>query len=285
MKKINQSMFALNRSSNCLNLMIKSIIYCSLTTLLLILTSCSSVRLGLNQFKEDKRSNLPQNIKSADEDYDLRKETSCIITVYDDSGTFFIGKEQVTQDQITNKIVEKIKGKTPDKRIVYIESTINVQYKTIVDLLDKIRKADVDKVGFVAYKEKNDGYITTPRRIEVKLPSEPKAEELEIVKPNPLTLVVSIDKPERLSLNNEIIGNIGETNTLTNKLSEIFKERENNGVLREGTNEVEKTVNIRASQSLKYGDVVKVIDAVKLAGGSPIGIQIDDLSGFDLTIR
>jgi biopolymer transport protein ExbD len=61
-------------------------------------------------------------------------------------------------------------------------------------------------------------------------------------------------------------------------LREIFKERENNGVFREGTNEVEKTIFIKSPRSVRYGDVVKVIDAAKTAGASPIGLQIDDLA-------
>ncbi len=65
---------------------------------------------------------------------------------------------------------------------------------------------------------------------------------------------------------------------MTTQLSEIFKERDTNGVFREGTNEVEKTVFIKSPRSVKYGDVVKVIDAVKLAGAQPIGLQIDDLT-------
>jgi biopolymer transport protein ExbD len=28
---------------------------------------------------------------------------------------------------------------------------------------------------------------------------------------------------------------------------------------------------------LKYGDVVKVIDAIKGAGANPVGLQVDDL--------
>jgi biopolymer transport protein ExbD len=35
---------------------------------------------------------------------------------------------------------------------------------------------------------------------------------------------------------------------------------------------------IKSPRSIRYGDVVKVIDAVKVAGASPIGLQIDDLS-------
>ena len=61
-------------------------------------------------------------------------------------------------------------------------------------------------------------------------------------------------------------------------LQEIFKARESNGVFREGTNEIEKTIFIKSPTSVRYGDVVKVIDAAKMAGASPIGLQIDDLS-------
>ncbi len=65
---------------------------------------------------------------------------------------------------------------------------------------------------------------------------------------------------------------------MTTALSQIFKDRENNGVVREGTNEVEKTVFIKSPRSVRYGDVVSVIDAVKQAGAQPIGLQIDDLT-------
>jgi biopolymer transport protein ExbD len=61
-------------------------------------------------------------------------------------------------------------------------------------------------------------------------------------------------------------------------LTEIFKTRETNGVFREGTNEVEKTIFIKSPTSVRYGDVVKVIDAAKMAGAQPIGLQIDDLT-------
>lgn len=278
MKIINQNPFTINGSPNRPNFMIHSFIYFGLSVLLLTSSACSTIRLQQSQFTEDKRSNLPQNMKSAFEDADISKESSCIISVTDDSGEFFIGKEKFGEAQLTEKIVEKMKDKSPDKRIVYIESEVGVSYRTIVKLLDSIRKADIDKAGLVAYRKKYEKLAEKPTMIEVKLPSEPKAGDLEIVKPNPLTLVVSIDKSGVLKLNNESTGDVSETETLTDKLTEIFKERENNGVFREGTNEVEKTVFIKASLSLKYGDVIKVIDSVKLAGAQPIGLQIDDLS-------
>lgn len=118
-----------------------------------------------------------------------------------------------------------------------------------------------------------------PARFEAKVPAEPKPEDNETPpRPNPLTLVVSVDNNLRITLNNESMGDVSDTSTLSNKLTQVFKDRESNGTFREGTNEVEKTIFMKAPRSVKYGEVVKVIDAAKAAGAQPIGLQIDDLT-------
>lgn len=119
-----------------------------------------------------------------------------------------------------------------------------------------------------------------PSRFEAKVPAEPKPEDKQSTpRPNPLTLVVTVDKANLgLKLNNQDMGNVTDPTPLTEELTKVFKDRENNGVFREGTNEVERTIFIKAPRSIKYGDVVKVIDAAKTAGAQPIGLQIDDLT-------
>lgn len=118
-----------------------------------------------------------------------------------------------------------------------------------------------------------------PHKFEAKVPAEPKDQQQVDVKPNPLTLVVAINKETKaVTLNNEPAGNVSDAEDLTNKLADIFKQRANNGVFREGTNEVERTIFIKSPTSVKYGEVVKVIDAAKIAGAQPIGLQIDDLT-------
>lgn len=118
-----------------------------------------------------------------------------------------------------------------------------------------------------------------PSKFEAKVPAEPKDQPQQDVKPNPLTLVVAINKDTKaITLNNEPVGDVSDATALTAKLDEIFKSRETNGVFREGTNEVEKTIFIKSPTVVRYGDVVKVIDAVKMAKASPIGLQIDDLT-------
>ena len=118
-----------------------------------------------------------------------------------------------------------------------------------------------------------------PSKFEAKVPAEPKDQQNLEVKPNPLTLVVAINKDTKaVTLNNEPAGDVSDASMLTGKLEEIFKARETNGVFREGTNEVEKTIFIKSPTSVRYGDVVKVIDAAKAAKATPIGLQIDDLT-------
>ena len=119
-----------------------------------------------------------------------------------------------------------------------------------------------------------------PSRFEAKVPAEPKDDQQQTnVKPNPLTLVVTINKADRsLTLNNEAMGDVSDPSALTNRLTDVFRQREAEGVFREGTNEVEKTLFIKSPRSVRYGDVVKVIDAAKVAGAQPIGLQIDDLA-------
>lgn len=118
-----------------------------------------------------------------------------------------------------------------------------------------------------------------PSKFEAKVPAEPKNQQNLDVKPNPLTLVIGINSASKgVTLNNEAAGDVSDASALTTKLQEIFKQRENNGVFRENSNEIEKTVFIKSPKSMRYGDVVKVIDAAKLAGASPIGLQVDDLT-------
>ena len=52
------------------------------------------------------------------------------------------------------KISRLMENKTPDKRIVYIKSGIEVDYGTVVNAINEIRKQDIDKIGLVADKKK-----------------------------------------------------------------------------------------------------------------------------------
>ena len=118
-----------------------------------------------------------------------------------------------------------------------------------------------------------------PARFEAKIPSEPDPnQDLTNFKPNPLTLVVAIGSDGKLKLNAEDMGSIVDASQLGKRLADVFAQRKRDGAYRLGsTSEIETTVFVKAPKATRYGEVVRVIDAIKGAGGSPIGLQIDDL--------
>jgi biopolymer transport protein TolR len=97
--------------------------------------------------------NLPREMISPDEDADIAKDTSVIVAI-PDNNNFYIGKEQYPLDALGDVIKRRMEGKTPDKRIVYIKSGVDVDYGRVVSAIETIRKQDIDKIGLVADRKK-----------------------------------------------------------------------------------------------------------------------------------
>jgi biopolymer transport protein ExbD len=126
-----------------------------------------------------------------------------------------------------------------------------------------------------------------PSRFEADIPTQRDPnEDLSQLKPNPLTLVVSISNDLQLKLNADNMGSVNDTAPLSQKLLQLFRQRADTHAYRAGmetrtdlpeSQRIEKTVFVKAPRSVKYGDVVKVIDAIKGAGANPVGLQVDDL--------
>jgi len=126
-----------------------------------------------------------------------------------------------------------------------------------------------------------------PSRFEADIPTQRDPnEDLSKLKPNPLTLVVSISPDLQLKLNQDAIGSVNDTGPLSQKLTQVFQQRKEQRAYRPGMEtrtelpeeeRIEKTVFVKAPRAAKYGDVVKVIDAIKGAGANPVGLQVDDL--------
>jgi len=126
-----------------------------------------------------------------------------------------------------------------------------------------------------------------PSRFKADIPTQRDPnEDLSKLKPNPLTLVVSISPDLQIKLNQDSLGSVNDTAPLAQKLALTFKDRKDQRAYRIGMenrqdlkedDRIEKTVFVKAPRAAKYGDVVKVIDAIKGAGASPVGLQVDDL--------
>lgn len=113
-----------------------------------------------------------------------------------------------------------------------------------------------------------------PSDFKTKIPQETK----QAGTANDHALVVSVNAGDTLKLNLERdLGTIENPQKLIERLENIFAERDKNGVFDESNEKIVKTVFIKAPRLTAYGDVVKIVDAVKIAGADPVGLQIDDL--------
>lgn len=125
-----------------------------------------------------------------------------------------------------------------------------------------------------------------PARFMTKVPSKPSQDQP--LNPNDKTLVVTIKQDRTLMLNGLTdMGSVNDTSNLSTKLVDLFQQRLQNHVyqdeLRDRTDlpeekRIERTVFIKAPRSIPYADVIRVLDGIKGAGASPVGLQIDDLN-------
>jgi biopolymer transport protein ExbD len=124
-----------------------------------------------------------------------------------------------------------------------------------------------------------------PQRFLTKVPSQPDTSPDE---PPPYGLVVTIKSDRSLMLNRDTdMGSVYDTTRLCMTLADVFQQRRQNHAykyeLRDRADlpedlRIEKTVFIKAPRALPYAEVVLVLDSIKGAGATPIGLQIDDLN-------
>lgn len=125
-----------------------------------------------------------------------------------------------------------------------------------------------------------------PARFLIKVPAKPNT----TLPPHerPLELVVTIKADRSLMLNGlSDMGSVDDTSKLTVALLDLFQRRLQNHAYRYELRDrsdlpedvrVEKTVFIKAPRLIPYGEVVRVLDGIRSAGATPVGLQIDDLN-------
>jgi biopolymer transport protein TolR len=126
-----------------------------------------------------------------------------------------------------------------------------------------------------------------PARFKTLVPE--KSDELQAeAKQSPRTLTVGVTKDMKVTLmrgaDKIAEASVNDTAPLSSTLAKEFADRrarsdwklgfENRPEL-SADDRIEKTVFVKAPQSLKYGEVVKVIDAIKSAGANPVGLQTE----------
>ena len=250
---------------------------------LLILLSVACSKGGAGQTPPDKGNTvaLPRNTKNAEFDPSLKDGSALILSVPAD-GDFYVGKEKFPLDQLDSQISKLRQGSTVSAP-VYLAASDTIKYDTIIRVLQQLRRQKVSEIACMV--DQPDDLGSGARVFKVKIPPEANEKDLRTLKPNPLTLRVSIASDLKLKLNQDDIGTVNDTQPLSEWLLKIFKtrreqyafnpERANNPNLT-FEQRLEKIVFIKGDKSLRYGDVIRVIDAVHGARANPIVLQIDD---------
>jgi biopolymer transport protein ExbD len=218
---------------------------------------------------------VPVSMKNAYIDPEIENESSVIVTL-PNNNQVLVGKDAVPVEKavLGGRLKESAQNLSPERRFIYLKTAPDVEFKILRQVLEILRRHDLDRLKLiVSQSDKTDANAV----FEVKLPAAPPHSDV-IIKPNPLYLAARIKNDGQLFLNAEPQNLDG----LKKLLREVFRDRAENGIFREGTNEVEQTVFVDPEPNVKYGEIVKIIDALKEAGASPIVFKLDkDISEMD----
>ena len=96
---------------------------------------------------------IPRDLRNPDEDQNINKESSVIVSVPKD-GDYYMGKKKVNLDDLKSAVEKALQNKKEEDKIVYIKSGIDVSYGEVVKVINAVREKGVDKIGLVADKKK-----------------------------------------------------------------------------------------------------------------------------------
>ena len=125
-----------------------------------------------------------------------------------------------------------------------------------------------------------------PARFKALVPDPPENPDERL---SPRTLVVSVEGGAlRLIRGVTVVaeGSIAEPGEVASRLAREWRERIASATWKEGfesrvdlapDRRIERAVFVRAPGSIRYGEVARVIDAIKGAGAEPVGLQTDGL--------
>jgi biopolymer transport protein ExbD len=209
-------------------------------------------------FSQEKPSAAESNIV---------KQTSTIVAIAGDD-EFYVGKEQVTETDIPEKIKQMLKDRPSDEQVVYVKAMCPVKYGVVVSVIDTLRDAGFNSIGLISEKEtstgKSNAQGTKPSAVQNK------------------------------QLSNVAVAGYGDNSLLPTSMETILIEAGSNTLIRLNSKAMslprlksalkqlligrsDKTVFIKAPKGMIYCDVLKVVGIAKEAGAQPIGLRVDNL--------
>lgn len=238
---------------------------------------------------------LPRGFKNAGPV--VLRESSIVVSIAM-GDQVYLNDEPIEKQELANKIAKLLSREAEQDKIVFLACGADVEYGKVVEVLSVIRGQGVGQIALIVDRRSSGAILRGTFLIEVPLVRNPY-EDISMLKPNPLTLLASLSSELRLRLNRELgptrgqlcFGSVphglgSDPANLQKWLTCLFAGRTKQHAYKVGMEtrtdvplpqRIEKTVFVKAPRSIKYIDVLRVIDAVKGADANPIGLQIDDL--------
>jgi len=126
-----------------------------------------------------------------------------------------------------------------------------------------------------------------PARFKAYVPTPPDDDRV-LMSPLTITVAVERDLSMKLLMGKTVVaeGTVGDAGEVAARLASEWRERKLSAKWKAGLEtradlppdeRIERTVFVRAPGSIRYGEVARVIDAIKGAGAQPVGLQTDEL--------
>jgi biopolymer transport protein ExbD len=192
-------------------------------------------------------------------------DKSVVITIPTE-GEIYVGNERLSVKTVVDRVRERLKGRPPAEQTVYIKASRDVSYGYIVSIIDQLREAGIEQIGLVAERTKE-----TPRaadrnaRTQDQQPALPSqhqpADKFNAETPFVVKVTLTTLGQLRVKINNRTV-----------RLADLEAT-----VRRQLADRQDKTVLLLAPMRVRYERIVHIVDALKGAGASPIGLQLDYL--------
>ena len=107
---------------------------------LLIICMVVTPMLQKGQPVELAKTKNPVDMKEADRD-------DAVILAITRDGKFYLGNDKVTSDDLTTKVTNILTNKLD--KTVFVRSDLRAKYGDVVQVVDNVRNAGVDKIGLL----------------------------------------------------------------------------------------------------------------------------------------
>ena len=99
---------------------------------------------------EEMAVNLPQKTEKV-EKQDIPKEQ--LVAAVCEDGSFTLNKTSMDLDELATQVSKRLRRKSGDEKVVFIDGHPDASYDRIVNLIDTVRASGAERVGIASLKE------------------------------------------------------------------------------------------------------------------------------------